>query len=146
MLKSFNMNFNQEELYYLKKIIKPWGEEVIYTPENLNYTFKQIKINDDCRLSLQSHTQKVETFVLMEGEADLVIGTDLDHLETIHMEIKKGYNIPIGIIHRMVGVKNAVILEASTPETGTTVRYQDDYKRPDETEEVRKQDNRGWQN
>lgn len=140
------MNFNQEELYYLKKIIKPWGEEVIYTPENLNYTFKQIKINDDCRLSLQSHTQKVETFVLMEGEADLVIGTDLDHLETIHMEIKKGYNIPIGIIHRMVGVKNAVILEASTPETGTTVRYQDDYKRPDETEEVRKQDNRGWQN
>lgn len=146
MLKSFNMNFNQDELSYLKKIIKPWGEEVIYTPENLNYTFKQIKINDDCRLSLQSHTQKVETFVLIEGEADLVIGTDLDHLETIHMEIKKGYNIPIGIIHRMIGVKNAVILEASTPETGTTVRYQDDYKRPDETEEVRKQDNRGWQN
>jgi mannose-6-phosphate isomerase-like protein (cupin superfamily) len=146
MLKSFNMNFNQDELSYLKKIIKPWGEEVIYTPENLNYTFKQIKINDDCRLSLQSHTQKVETFVLIEGEADLIIGTDIDHLETIHMEIKKGYNIPIGVIHRMVGVKNAVILEASTPETGTTVRYQDDYKRPDETEEVRKQDNRGWQN
>ncbi|MDD4785507.1 MAG: cupin [Candidatus Shapirobacteria bacterium] len=140
------MNFNQDELSYLKKIIKPWGEEVIYTPENLNYTFKQIKINDDCRLSLQSHTQKVETFVLIEGEADLIIGTDIDHLETIHMEIKKGYNIPIGVIHRMVGVKNAVILEASTPETGTTVRYQDDYKRPDETEEVRKQDNRGWQN
>jgi len=146
MLKSFNMNFNQDELSYLKKIIKPWGEEVIYTPENLNYTFKQIKINDDCRLSLQSHTQKVETFVLIEGEADLIIGTDIDHLETIHMEIKKGYNIPIGVIHRMVGVKNAVILEASTPETGTTVRYQDDYKRSDETEEVRKQDNRGWQN
>ncbi|MFA6369236.1 MAG: cupin [Candidatus Shapirobacteria bacterium] len=140
------MNFNQDELSYLKKIIKPWGEEVIYTPENLNYTFKQIKINDDCRLSLQSHTQKVETFVLIEGEADLIIGTDIDHLETIHMEIKKGYNIPIGVIHRMVGVKNAVILEASTPETGTTVRYQDDYKRSDETEEVRKQDNRGWQN
>lgn len=128
------------------KITKPWGEEIIYTPENLNYTFKQIKINDGCRLSLQSHTEKVETFVLIEGEGDLIIGPDLDHLETIHMEIKKGYNIPIGTIHRMVGVKNAVILEGSTPETGTTIRYQDDYKRPNETEEVRKLDNRGWQN
>jgi len=44
----------------------------------------------------------------------------------------------------MIGVKNAVIMEASTPETGTTIRLQDDYKRPDETEDVRKLDNRGW--
>lgn len=145
MLKSSNMN-NLNDLSYIKNIVKPWGEEIIYTPENLKYTFKQIKINDGCRLSLQSHTEKIETFVLIEGEADLVIGPDLDHLETIHMEIKKGYNIPLGVVHRMVGVKNAIILEASTPETGTTVRYQDDYKRPNETEEVRNQDNRGWQN
>jgi hypothetical protein len=60
------------------------------------------------------------------------------------MEPKKGYTIPVGTIHRMVGVKNAVIMEASTPETGTTIRLQDDYKRPDETENVRKLDNRGW--
>ena len=45
----------------------------------------------------------------------------------------------------MVGVKNAIILEGSTPETGITIRYQDDYNRPDETEEMRKLDNRGWQ-
>jgi len=127
-----------------KKIIKPWGEEIIYTPEDLKYTLKQIKINDGARLSLQSHTEKVETFVLIEGEADLVLGPDLDHLETFHMEIKKGYNVSVGLVHRMIGVKNAVILEGSTPETGTTFRYQDDYKRPDETEEVRKLDNRGW--
>jgi len=135
---------NIDNLSYIKKIIKPWGEEIIYTPENLNYTFKQIKINDGHRLSLQSHTEKIETFVLIEGEADLIIGPDLDHLETIHMEIKKGYNIPVGTIHRMAGVRNAIILEGSTPETGTTIRYQDDYSRPDETEEIRKQDNRGW--
>jgi mannose-6-phosphate isomerase-like protein (cupin superfamily) len=127
-----------------KKIVKPWGEEIIYTPEDLKYTLKQIKINDGCRLSLQSHTEKVETFVLIEGEADLVLGPDLDHLETFHMEIKKGYNVSVGLVHRMIGVKNAVILEGSTPETGTTFRYQDDYKRPDETEDMRKLDNRGW--
>jgi mannose-6-phosphate isomerase-like protein (cupin superfamily) len=127
-----------------KTIVKPWGEEIIYTPEDLKYTLKQIKINDGCRLSLQSHTEKVETFVLIEGEADLVLGPDLDHLETFHMEIKKGYNVSVGLVHRMIGVKNAIILEGSTPETGTTFRYQDDYKRPDETEDMRKLDNRGW--
>jgi len=114
------------------KITKPWGEEIIYTPENSNYTFKQIKINDNCRISLQSHTEKTETFVLIEGEADLIIGPDMDHLETIHMEIKKAYNIPIGTIHRIVGIKDTVVLEASTPEIGTTIRYQDDYNRPNE--------------
>ena len=138
------MTLNLKNLSDFKKIIKPWGEEIIYTPEDLKYTFKQIKINDGARLSLQSHTEKIETFVLIEGEADLLIGLDVDHTEIVHMEIKKGYNIPAGTVHRMIGVKNAIILEASTPETGITYRYQDDYKRPDETEEMRKLDNRGW--
>lgn len=145
MLKS-SMNFNIEDLSYVKEIIKPWGKEIIYTPEGLNYTFKQLQINNNCQISLQSHTEKIETFVLIEGEADLVVGPDLNNLQTIHMEIKKGYNISLGTIHRMVGIKNAIILESSTPETGTTIRYQDDYSRPNETEEVRKQDNRGWSN
>jgi mannose-6-phosphate isomerase len=125
-------------------ITKPWGQEIIYTPQGLTYTFKQIKINDGARISLQSHTEKIETFVLIEGEADLVIGPDINNLETIHMEKKIGYNIPIGTVHRIIGVKNAVILEASTPETGTTYRYQDDYKRSDETESMRNTKNRGW--
>jgi len=138
------MNLNLDNLSNVRIITKPWGQEIIYTPEDLNYTFKQIKINDGARLSLQSHTEKVETFILIEGEADLIIGPDTENLQTIHMEIKKGYNIPLGIVHRMIGIKNAVILEASTPETGTTYRYQDDYQRPDETEELRQLNNRGW--
>ena len=138
------MDLNLNNLSDVRVITKPWGQEIIYTPENLKYTFKQIKINDGARLSLQSHDEKVETFVLIEGEADLIIGQDVEHLDTIHMEIKKGYNIPVGIVHRMVGVQNAIILEASTPETGTTFRYQDDYQRPDETEQIRQLNNRGW--
>ena len=138
------MSLNLNNLSDVRIIIKPWGQEIIYTPKDLKYTFKQIKINDGARISLQSHTEKVETFVLIEGDADLIIGPDVDHLETVHMEIKKGYNIPVGTVHRMIGVKNAVILEASTTETGITYRYQDDYKRPDETEEMRKLNNRGW--
>ena len=139
------MNFDINNLSSSQKIIKPWGEEIIYSPANSNYTFKKIKINDDCRLSLQSHTDKTETFLLVSGEAQLVVGTDINQLQTINLKINQSYNIPNGVIHRLVGVKNAIILEASTPEIGTTIRHQDDYSRPDETEKLRKENNRGWQ-
>jgi mannose-6-phosphate isomerase-like protein (cupin superfamily) len=125
-------------------VIKPWGKEIIYTPSDSNYTLKKIVVNDGCRLSLQSHNKKIETFVLVGGEANLIIGPDLDHLETFSMELGKGYNISLNLIHRLMGVKNAEIIEGSTPELGTTIRYQDDYKRLDETEDMRQQENRGW--
>lgn len=128
-----------------EKIIKPWGEEILFTPSELSYTLKMISVNEGQRLSLQSHTQKVETFVLVSGNIDLVIGPDIDHLETIHMQPQTGYNIEVNTIHRMVGgLGGGVIVEGSTPETGVTVRYQDDYQRPDETEAMRKEKNRGW--
>ena len=128
-----------------EKIIKPWGEEILFTPSELKYTLKMIRVNEGQRLSLQSHTEKVETFVLIEGNMSLVIGSDLDHLETIEMQPQIGYNIAVGTIHRMIGgIGGGVIIEGSTPETGTTIRYQDDYHRPNETEEMRKEKNRGW--
>lgn len=133
-----------DSLFFSKTIIKPWGEETIYTPDNSTYTFKKIKINDGCRLSLQSHTDKTETFLLISGEADLVVGPNIDQLQTISLKTNQSYNIPIGTVHRLVGIKQAVVLEASTPETGTTIRHQDDYQRPNETEELRKENNRGW--
>lgn len=126
-------------------ITKPWGQETIFTPDNLNYTFKMLVIKKGCRISLQSHTEKIETFVLIEGKASLVVGTDIDHLETIEMTPKRGYTIAINTVHRMIAQdEDAIIFEGSTPETGTTIRYQDDYNRPDETEAVRKMKNRGW--
>lgn len=128
-----------------EKIVKPWGQETLFTPGELKYTLKMISVNEGQRLSLQSHTEKVETFVLISGNMDLVFGPDVDHLETIPMQPNIGYNISVGTVHRMVGgVGGGVIIEGSTPETGVTVRYQDDYHRPDETEAMRKEKNRGW--
>lgn len=145
MIKS-DMNFDINNLSTSKKIIKPWGEETIFTPTEAKYTFKKIKINNGCRLSLQSHTDKSESFLLISGKADLIVGADINNLETIRLNIGQNYNIPVGTIHRLVGIEDAIILEASTPETGTTIRYQDDYQRPDETEKIRNQENRGWSN
>lgn len=138
------MNFDINSLSSSKTIIKPWGEEIIYTPKDSKYTLKKIKINNGCRLSLQSHTDKTETFILYSGQADLIVGSNTDELQTVNLKQNQSYNIPIGTVHRLVGVKNAIILEASTPEIGTTIRYQDDYQRPDETDKLRSENNRGW--
>ncbi len=40
-------------------------------------------------------------------------------------------------IHRLIAMEDSKILEVSTPELGTTFRLEDDYKRSDETEEMR---------
>ena len=138
------MNLNIKNLSFSKTITKPWGEEIIFTPDNSKYTFKKIEINNGCQLSLQSHTDKTETFLLISGQANLVIGNKINELQTINLKINQSYTIPIGTIHRLVGVKNAIIIEASTPETGTTIRHQDDYNRRDETDKLRKENNRGW--
>ena len=65
--------------------------------------------------------------------------------EEIEMELQKGYFIQPGDRHRMEGITDCEIMETSTKEEGTTVRLQDDFQRSDETEELRKQPNRGWQ-
>jgi mannose-6-phosphate isomerase-like protein (cupin superfamily) len=128
-----------------EKVIKPWGEETIYTDKELKYTLKLLTIKKGCRISLQSHTEKIETFVLIDGEAQLVVGTSPDQTEIIDMVPRKGYSIPVNTVHRMIaGNCDAFIMEGSTPETGVTIRYQDDYNRPDETEEMRQMANRGW--
>lgn len=125
-------------------VTKPWGEEIIFSPSDADYTFKVLKLKNGGRLSLQYHDKKRETLVLINGKANLIIGPDIDHLETIEMKMFQGYTIDVNVVHRMVGVPDADIMEGSTPETGNTVRLQDDYKRNTETEEMRKQKNRGW--
>jgi mannose-6-phosphate isomerase len=120
---------------------KPWGDEIILVPKNLNYTFKIIHIKKGCRISLQSHDEKRETFLLVGGEASLITGLSLNNLQTTKMIPFRGYTIEAKTIHRIIaGKKDAIIVEGSTAEIGTTIRYQDDYNRPNETEKIREQD------
>jgi len=78
---------------------------------------------------------------LISGRAKIILND-----EEAEMEPQKGYFIEPGEKHRIQGITDCEIMEASTKEEGTTVRLQDDYQRPDETEKLRKQPNRGWQN
>lgn len=130
---------------FSKKVEKPWGFELIFTPPDLARTGKFLHVLAGKRLSLQYHDQKEETLCLISGKALLWLEDSNGDVQKIPMELNQGYTVLPPQKHRVEAVEDCVIAEVSMPETGTTFRVEDDYKRADETEELRKQENRGWQ-
>jgi mannose-6-phosphate isomerase-like protein (cupin superfamily) len=122
-----------------RRIEKPWGYEVLLTPPDVPYTAKLIHVYAGKRLSLQLHDTKVETQTLVAGRGTLVLEGPDGQLHDILMERGKGYHVAVQQRHRLCAApdEDATVFEASTPEVGTTLRLEDDYARPHETEEVR---------
>lgn len=127
-----------------KRIEKPWGLEIIYTPDDAPAVGKIMHVRAGERISLQYHDEKIETLCLVKGEARVIISNKEGEQIESEMELNKGYYILPGQIHRVTAITDIHFIEASTPEKGITVRVDDDNKREDETEEVRALDNRGW--
>lgn len=123
---------------YIKKVEKPWGYELHWAPENKPYMGKILHINAGCRLSLQVHDEKQESFFLMNGQAKVIWENDKGELVETELEPLKGYSVNVGQKHRYCGITDCDLVEVSTPEIGTTLRLEDDYKRPDETPNQRK--------
>jgi len=125
-----------------RRVDKPWGHEILLSPEDAPYTAKLIHVKAGHRLSLQLHDSKTETQTLIGGKGILVLEGPDGQLHEVPMEPGVGYSVAIGQRHRLCAApeEDAVIYEASTPDTGTTFRLQDDYARPDETEELRTQE------
>lgn len=131
---------------FIKKVDKPWGYELIFTSEDLPYTGKLMHINAGKRLSLQIHDKKQETQILINGKCNSIIENVKGEMETIEMVPKQGYTMMVGQKHRLQAVTDCDVFEVSTPEIGNTYRLEDDYLRQTETEEMRKDPNRGWSN
>ncbi len=129
---------------YIKRVEKPWGYELIFTPDNLPYTGKIMHVKAGTRQSLQIHDKKLETYYLGNGRGGVIIENSKGEMEEIEFEKDKGYTTTVGQKHRIYAITDCDVWEVSTPETGTTYRLEDDYARPDETEELRKDPNRGW--
>jgi mannose-6-phosphate isomerase len=124
---------------HARRVDKPWGYEILLSPAEADYTFKLIHVQAGKRLSLQLHDVKVETQTLVAGHGILVLEGDDGELHEIEMQSGVGYHVAVGQRHRLCAGADAdaTIFEASTPEAGTTLRLEDDYARPDETEELR---------
>jgi len=129
---------NFSNLPYQKRIEKPWGWEIHWTPSNLPYMGKVLHVYADKRLSLQYHDKKQETWYLIGGRGKVVWDNEKGELIETELKMGEGYTCCVGQRHRLVGITDCDIVEVSTPEIGTTYRLQDDFSRPDETEEVRK--------
>lgn len=122
---------------YVKRVEKPWGYEVHWTPEDRPYMGKLLHINEGSRLSLQAHDKKEESWMVVNGRAAVIWeNTDGELIET-ELQPGMGYQCIIGQRHRLKGITDCDVMEVSTPEIGTTFRLDDDYSRPDETEEQR---------
>jgi len=123
---------------YARRIEKPWGWEVHFTPDNLPYMGKILHVNEDSRISLQSHDEKQESWMLISGKMTLIIEDSDGELVEIDMEEGVGYTCALGQKHRLKGGKGGgEVFEVSTPELGNTYRLEDDYNRQTETEEDR---------
>lgn len=127
-----------------RRVEKPWGYEIIFTPEHATYTGKILHVNAGKRLSLQYHDEKVESLCLLKGDAVITLSDEHGTQQQISMEREKGYYVVPGQVHRVQAVTDVDFIEASTPETGKTIRLQDDSGRSDETEEMRSDPTRGW--
>lgn len=127
---------------YSRKIDKPWGWELHFTPDTLPYMGKIIHVNAGARLSLQAHDKKQESWIKLRGDARVIIEDETGGLQEVELSDGEGITCKIGQRHRLkAGETDADILEVSTPEIGTTFRLEDDYKRTDETEEEREKRN-----
>jgi mannose-6-phosphate isomerase len=138
-LPSFDKSTFTNESYVFRNE-KPWGYELIFTRPDLPYAGKILHINAGMRLSLQIHDQKLETIFILNGTFNLIIDNDHDELETITVQAGRGYTVKPGQRHRYQAITDCDVFEVSTPEIGTTYRLEDDFKRPDETQELRSQE------
>lgn len=128
-------SFTQES--YVRRIEKPWGYELHWTPADQPYMGKILHVNAGARLSLQAHDQKRESWIIMNGRAKVIWENNEGELSETELEPGKGYTCSLGQRHRLAGITDCDVIEVSTPEIGVTWRLDDDYARPDETEQQR---------
>lgn len=110
------------------KVYRPWGyyETLIEGPA---YKVKRITVNPGAKLSLQSHTQRAEHWVVVHGVATIVRGDD----ELVLRENESTY-ISQHMKHRLsnFGDKPLEVIEVQTGEylgEDDIVRYEDGYRR-----------------
>src|SRR5262245_38692678 len=80
---------------------KPWGYELLLTPEDAAYAAKLIHVKAGKRLSLQVHDVKVETQTLIDGKGYLVLEDADGTLHNVPLKPGVGYHIKVGQRHRL---------------------------------------------
>jgi len=113
-----------------QKFERPWGwYQNIHEDEHSGYKVKIIHVNVGQRLSLQSHNQRSEHWVIVKGIAEITIGK-----KTFVCNKDSQHYIPVKEVHRLKngGYEDLEIIETQIGSylgEDDIVRYEDDYGR-----------------
>ena len=113
----------------MKSIVnKPWGSYQIID-QGENFVVKKILVNPYCKISLQSHENRSEHWVIVEGRAEVTINNNISTLEPSQSTF-----IPSKTKHRLANNydKNLILIEVWYGENldeEDITRYEDIYNR-----------------
>jgi mannose-1-phosphate guanylyltransferase/mannose-6-phosphate isomerase len=117
------------EHIYHTKVNRPWGSYAVLEEDPDGFKIKRIEVAPGARLSLQSHKQRSEHWVVVSGTATVTNG---DEVTTVHKN--QSTYIPIGAKHRLEN-RGTVPLHIVEIQVGEYLgeddiqRYEDNYGR-----------------
>lgn len=119
---------SSEHLFHAR-INRPWGSYTVLEEEQDSFKIKRIEVAPGARLSLQSHRQRSEHWVVVSGTATVTNGD-----EVITVQKNQSTYIPIGAKHRLEnrGSEPLHIVEIQVGEylgEDDIQRYEDNYGR-----------------
>jgi quercetin dioxygenase-like cupin family protein len=107
----------------VKEILKNWGKE-LWIAEEAEYGGKILIIKENNSTSQHYHKDKKETIYCFKGLVDIIL---TDRIVTL----KEGKDITLSpkTIHSIVGRKDSILFEVSTPQLADVVRVQENPKK-----------------
>jgi D-lyxose ketol-isomerase len=111
----------------LKEILKNWGKE-LWIAEEAEYGGKILIIKENKSTSQHYHKDKKETIYCFKGLVDIVL---TDKIVTL----KEGEDITLlpKTIHSILGRKDSILFEVSTPQLADIVRIQENARKTSRT-------------
>lgn len=110
--------------------VRPWGKFYNWDTGK-GWHLKTLYVKPGKRLSLQYHHHRSECWVLVEGDATAIAGTDPNDLREVPLEIGKLHIIDLKMIHRLTSKKGGTVVEVSLGkfDENDIVRIDDDFGR-----------------
>jgi len=111
----------------LKEILKDWGKE-LWIAEEAEYGGKILIVKENKGTSQHYHKDKKETIYCFKGLVDIIL---TDKIVTL----KEGEDITLfpRTIHSIIGKRDSILFEVSTPQLADIVRIQENSKKVNKT-------------
>jgi len=111
----------------LKEILKDWGKE-LWIAEEAEYGGKILIIKENKSTSQHFHKNKKETIYCFKGLVDIILTDRI-------VRLKEGEDITLvpNTIHTIIGKKDSILFEVSTPQLADIIRIQENLKKTGRT-------------